>query len=202
MEFNKSNRFNNEDQNKNLIHYKGKIGEFYYDPDIWEICKSEIYDRSYLHLKNVHTKNIELPKGLNSCYKMFFNCKLSVNFTLGDNFDTSNITDMENMFCNCTMPKKFSLGKNFDTSKVFNMENMFYNCLLSENFSLGEKFDTSKVKHMYSMFAYCILPNKFDLGKNFNISSLTDINNMFYKCKFSFEFAQKYKDLILKSQQQ
>ena len=175
MEFNKSNRFNNEDQNKNLIHYKGKIGEFYYDPDIWEICKSEIYNRSYLHLKNVHAKNIELPKGLNSCYKMFFNCKLSGNFTLGDNFDTSNITDMENMF---------------------------YNCLLSENFSLGEKFDTSKVKHMYSMFAYCILPNKFDLGKKFNISSLTDINNMFYKCKFSFEFAQKYKDLILKSQQQ
>ena len=55
MEFNKSNRFNdnNENQvNQNLIHYAGEIGEFDYDPNIWEID-------SYNHLR---FKN----KGVNS----------------------------------------------------------------------------------------------------------------------------------------
>ena len=37
MEFNKSNRFKNQNQSKsNLIHYKGEIGEFDYDPNIWK----------------------------------------------------------------------------------------------------------------------------------------------------------------------
>lgn len=35
MEFNKLNRFNTN-ENQNLKHYKGELGEFDYDSSIWE----------------------------------------------------------------------------------------------------------------------------------------------------------------------
>ena len=85
MELNKSNCFNNETQS--LTYYKGEIGEFDYDPNIWEIRND---GRDYLYFKNVYVEDLELPKGLNSCHRMFSACKLPENFTLGNNFNTSN----------------------------------------------------------------------------------------------------------------
>ena len=45
MEFNKSNRFNNNNETtlkQTLIYYKGEIGEFDYDPNIWEISDDSL----------------------------------------------------------------------------------------------------------------------------------------------------------------
>ena len=42
----------------------------------------------------------------------------------GENFDTSNVTDMSYMFYRCSYLTKIDLA-NFDTSKVTNYSNMF-----------------------------------------------------------------------------
>ena len=44
MEFSKSNRFNDDENqvNKNLVHYKGVLEEFDYDPIIWEIVNNHL----------------------------------------------------------------------------------------------------------------------------------------------------------------
>ena len=62
MEFNKSNRFNNENQKEeksNLMHYAGKAGEFDYDCTIWEISCNHLRFRN----RKVESlpKNLELP---------------------------------------------------------------------------------------------------------------------------------------------
>ena len=184
MEFNKSNRFNdnNESQaNQNLIHYAGEIGEFDYDPNIWEI--SDYFGRKYLHFRNVYVENLELPKGLTSCYRMFDFCKLPENFTLGDKFNTVNVTDMRSMFEDCEIPEGFSLGEKFDTSHVTNMSAMFMHCELPAGFTLGDNFDTSSVKDMTAMFSKCSLPEGFTLGEKFNTSSVKIMKAMFEFCK-------------------
>lgn len=86
---------------------------------------------------------------------------LSKDFSLGDKFDTSNVTDMSYMFSGEVAFNEgsrvinFSFGDKFDTSSVTNMSGMFgedgkYNA--TKNFSLGDKFDTSNVTDMSYMF--------------------------------------------------
>lgn len=76
-------------------------------------------------------------------------------FTLGEHFDTSNVTDMSDMFSYCSLSYGFSLGEHFTTSNVTSMVGMFYACKLPEGFSLGEHFDTSNVTDMRWMFEKC-----------------------------------------------
>lgn len=55
---------------------------------------------------------------------------------------------MQGMFQDCEMPVGFSLGNKFDTSNVTNMRGMFNGCKMPVGFSLGDKFDTSNVTYM------------------------------------------------------
>ena len=59
---------------------------------------------------------------------MFKDCKLPAGFSLGDHFDTSNVTDMCTMFYNCVMPKGFNLGEQFSTDGVVSMQHIFDGC--------------------------------------------------------------------------
>lgn len=90
---------------KNLVHYKGKIGEFDYDPNIWEISKGYCYD--CLKFKNVYVEDLELPKGLISCANMFEDCILPEKFTLGEEFIITDEVETEDMFKDCQMPNSF-----------------------------------------------------------------------------------------------
>ena len=144
-------------------HYKGSFGECNYDSRIFVVCKShnDSEDITFLHYKEDCGLFPYVPEGYTSCYGMFKDCKLPKGFTLGNNFDTSNVTDMRAMFSYCELPKGFTLGDNFDTSKVRNMSYMFYGCKLSEDFALGDKFDISNVIDMTCMFYECSLPEDF-----------------------------------------
>ena len=100
MEFNKSKCFNNDNNenivNKNLIHYAGEIGEFDYDPNIWEIIDNHLMFKN----KNIISlpENLELPKGCINTSYMFIGCKSLTDITSLQNWDTSNITDTSYMF--------------------------------------------------------------------------------------------------------
>ena len=118
----------------NLVHYEGELGIFDYDPEEFEVRK--IWYHEYLHYHG-NGKSVDLPKGCTNTSYMFFECKLPEGFSLGEDFNTGKVTDMEHMFSCCKLPKGFSLGKHFDTSNVTIMSGMFRSCRLPEGFSLG-----------------------------------------------------------------
>ena len=94
-------------------------------------------------------------------------------------FDTSKVTTMSSMFQGCSGLASLDVS-NFNTANVTNMYAMFYNCsgLTSLNVL---NFDTSKVTNMAYMFAWCSKLTSLDVS-NFNTSSVTSMAYMFYNC--------------------
>lgn len=104
---------------------------------------------------------------------------------LGDNFDTSNVVDMEAMFNGIDF-STINLGDKFYTNSVENMSCMFseVNTNITNNFTLnlGDKFDTSNVTDMSWMFTHLgRISNGFtlNLGDNFDTSNVTNMEYMF-----------------------
>lgn len=98
--------------------------------------------------------------------------------TLGDNFITKNVTNMEGMFRKVYNVRTLNLGANFDTSKVTNMFAMFEGGYYLENLILGDKFKTDEVTNMSRMFAGCWYVKDIDFSK-FNTKNVTDMSYMF-----------------------
>ena len=97
--------------------------------------------------------------------------------TLGSNFDTKNVTNMEGMFSRIYNLRNLDLGDKFDTSKVTNMAKMFYANSV-ETFKIGNKFNTENVTDMNMMFAGCSNMKDFDLS-GFNTKNVTNMYGMF-----------------------
>ena len=97
-----------------LIHYQGELGDFWYDPNEFEI---EHTKNDTLHYKG-NDLSVSLPEGYIDTRGVFEGCELPEGFTLGDKFDTSKVTSMEGVFSNCKLPEGFSLGEQFDISKL------------------------------------------------------------------------------------
>ena len=76
--------------------------------------------------------------------------------------------------------KTIYFGDNFDTSNVTNMANMFSNCHSLTNLDLS-CFNTSKVTNMIRMFDGCKNLVYLDLSY-FHASSATTTTNMFKNC--------------------
>lgn len=175
------NRMNLFDADEKLIHYEGELGIFDYDPEEFEV--RYFFGEMYLHYCGMG-KFVNLPKGCVSTRLMFNECILPAGFSLGPNFDTSEVTNMVYMFKDCELPAGFSFGDRFNTSKVINMRTMFYRCSMPEGLSLGENFDTSSVTDMYAMFAFCKMPKNFTLGDKFEIYNARRLDDMFRECTY------------------
>mgnify|MGYP005759002617 CR=1 FL=1 len=115
----------------------------------------------------------------NSGY-LFYNFKSLQKITFGDNFDTSNVTNMQLMFSNCGSLTTFDLS-NFDTSKVTSMNSMFSNCGSLTTLDLSN-FDTSKVTSMGPMFLGCSNLTTLDVS-DWDTSKVTDMSSMFSGCR-------------------
>ena len=113
---------------------------------------------------------------------MFQNCSSLTSLDLGNNFDTSSVTNMSSMFYNCTSLTSLELGDSFNTSKVTNMNGMFQNCSSLTSLDLKDKFDTSNVTDMYSMFKNCSSLTSLELGVNFDTSKVKNMSYMFSSC--------------------
>lgn len=113
-----------DNRKSKVSHYEGRLGVFDYDPEEFEL--QEFCYEYYLHYCG-KGKSVDLPKGCIDTSYMFAECELPPDFTLGPDFDTSNVTNMSRMFLKCILPENFSLGEKFDTSKVTDMEA----CLMS-----------------------------------------------------------------------
>ena len=97
------------------------------------------------------------------------------------NFDTSNVTNMSGMFLGCASLKTLDVS-NFDTSNVTNMSGMFYDCGSLSSLDLSN-FKTSNVANMLGMFEFCYGLRSIKVSDSFNTSKVTDMSSMFYKCE-------------------
>ena len=111
-------------------------------------------------------------RNYNGKYKKYNSVKFS------PNFNTSNVTDMNDMFYLCERLSSLDVSS-FDTSNVTDMHGMFYYCRSLTSLDLSN-FNTSKVTDMSKMFSACNLAN-FNLS-NFNTSNVINMNNMFSGC--------------------
>lgn len=168
-----------------LDTYKGVLGEFSYDTDLWELKSLTSRCREYLHWRGA--SNIcSLPEGCVDTSLMFSNCKLGEDFRF-ENFNTSEVVRMEGMFFNANLPKNFSLNA-LDTRNVKRMNTMFAGVKFPEGFSFGDTFDTSNVLNMDSMFYHSVFCDSFNLGKNFNTRKVKFANKMFKGAFFNLDF--------------
>ena len=106
-------------------------------------------------------------------------CALHLSFINFTNFDSSEVTNMENLFENAEKLKTISFN-NFNTSKVTSFKNMFKNCedLVSLDLS---SFDTKNVEYMDYMFANCQKLNYLNI-ENFITNKVQTMEAMFYYC--------------------
>ena len=173
------NLFSGEEKS-NLIHYEGVLGVFDYDPREFEVVVRVDASECLRYCGN--GKSVDLPDGCINTRHMFVCCRFPDGFSLGKNFDTSKVTNMEGMFKECRLPEGFSLGEHFNTSNVTDMSGMFESCKLPGDFSLGEHFDTSNVAYMSRMFECCELSENFSLGEYFDTSNVISMKHMFFRC--------------------
>lgn len=110
---------------------------------------------------------------------MFSGCNTLTDLDLS-HFNTSNVTNMSYMFYVCNKLKSLNL-KTFNTSKVTDMNNMFRGCNVLTDLDLSN-FNTSNVTDMSSMFSYCNELKSLDLS-SFNTSNVKKTMNMFQKCE-------------------
>ena len=96
------------------------------------------------------------------------------------NFDTSQVTNMNNMFDGMTNLTTLNLS-NFNTSKVTNMRFMFFHVSNLTSLNLSN-FDTSKVTNMSNMFSGLSSLTSLNLS-NFNTSQVTDMGYMFWSMR-------------------
>lgn len=115
------------------------------------------------------------------CSEMFYNLRQVTDIDLGDNFNTSNVMNMNSMFGGCRALVSLKFGNKFDTSSVTNMEGMFGDCWSITHLDLSV-FNTSNVIEMRGMFGNCESLTSIDLS-NFNTSNVTDMRQMFSYCK-------------------
>lgn len=96
-----------------------------------------------------------------------------------NNFDTSNVTNMENTFSECSGLTSLDVSS-FNTSNVITMHAMFHSCRGLNSLDVSN-FDTSNVSKMDYMFYDCQNLNYLNLG-NFDTSNVTTTNAIFTDC--------------------
>ena len=158
----------------------GKYFEKYYYPDKIYINGKQNFTitNEYYFDKDDNYVILEWNDVIKNCKYMFYFCS-NITEIIFNNFDTSEVTLMNEMFSGCSKLISLDLS-NFKTSKVTSMRNMFSRCSQISSLDLFN-FDTSKVENMWEMFSGCSKLISLIL-RNFNISKVTNILSMFYDC--------------------
>lgn len=169
-----------------LRHYKGSLGEFDYDDDVFRV---EIYNSSDILHYIGNEKTVSLPNGCTSTKYMFSNRSLPKGFSLYEGFDTRDVYNMVGMFYNCDLPDGFSLGSGFNTDDVLIMDDMFRGCHAHSTLNLGPMFSTKHVDFMDRMFAEAKFDNGLILGDNFDTSNVVSMKEMFRACEVGSKFS-------------
>ena len=112
--------------------------------------------------------------------KMFESCSNLESLDLS-NFDTSNVTNMEDMFYKCNILKQIKGINNFKTFNVTTMKGMFQECKELEYLDLSN-FDLSNVKDMREMFKMCHNLKEIKGINKFNMVNNAQKEEIFAEC--------------------
>ena len=138
---------------------------------------------SCLNLSFIKLGNNLNTSNITNMQKMFYDCQNLENI---DNiikfFNTKNVKNMSYMFYGCQKLKKINLRfDNFITSNVIDMSKMFFRCKNLYKIDLNENFITKNVKNMNQMFSYCNNLTELDLSM-FNTENVENMAEMFSFC--------------------
>ena len=191
--------YNEADANGNYDITIGSNNIIYANPSGSNLF-SNLTNVTSIDLSNLDTSGIA---GMNG---MFENDKVLTNIVFGDNFNTSNATNMTAMFRGCNNLTELDL-RMFDTSNVKSMYNMFaesgiknvnlssfvthnldgggmqrmfLNCTKLESLDLSS-FDTSSITNFGKIFYHCTSLKSLNVS-NFNTSNVTNFYDMFNGC--------------------
>ena len=191
--------YNEADANGNYDITIGSNNIIYANPSGSNLF-SNLTNVTSIDLSNLDTSGIA---GMNG---MFENDKVLTNIVFGDNFNTSNATNMTAMFRGCNNLTELDL-RMFDTSNVKSMYNMFaesgiknvnlssfvthnldgggmqrmfLKCTKLESLDLSS-FDTSSITNFEKTFGGCSSLTKLDVS-NFDTSNVTNFYDMFNGC--------------------
>ena len=146
-------------------------------PTLNEVCEFMFYALEALtEIENFENFNSSNVIDMDS---MFAHDKKLVTINLS-NFDTSSAQTFRWLFNNDSSLTSLDVSK-FDTSNVINMDSMFRWCSKLTTLDVSN-FDTSKVETMEGMFSNCQRLTSIDIS-HFNTSSLIDMSSMFSNCK-------------------
>ena len=165
--------YNEADANGNYDITIGSNNIIYANPSGSNLF-SNLTNVTSIDLSNMDTSGIV---GMNG---MFENDKVLTNIVFGDNFNTSNATNMTAMFRGCNNLTELDL-RMFDTSNVKSMYNMFAESGI-KNVNLSS-FVTHNLDGggMQRMFLKCTKLESLDLS-SFDTSSITTFEKIFYHC--------------------
>ena len=110
---------------------------------------------------------------------MFDNCLNLANINNLNNWDTKNITSMQNTFSNCDKLTTLDI-KNWNVDNVTNMREMFYGMYNITELDLSN-WNTSNVTTMNHMFSGCNNLVTINLGV-FNMNKVTNTDGLFLNC--------------------
>ena len=131
------------------------------------------------HLDMIDLRALDTSHVTDMSY-MFYYCGNLKTLTFGEQFDTSNVTNMTEMFSANPALEQLDLTK-FNTSNVTSLQNMFYACRALKSLNLSS-FDTSKVTTMQGLLVECEGLESVDIS-SFDTSQVTNMEAMFKTCK-------------------
>jgi len=100
--------------------------------------------------------------------------------SIGEGFDTTNVTDMHHMFAGLNKIKEIDVDK-IDVSNAKDMSYMFYNCYILENLDLSN-WNAECVENMQNMFSNCDKLSTIIFSENFQTNNVTNMQGAFSNC--------------------
>ena len=124
------------------------------------------------------TNGIRLPK--DSSYMFAYMYELTDIEGIED-FDTSNVTNMESFFNGCEKLQTIDLS-NWKTNKVENMRFLLYSCKALTGIGDLSGWNTANVKDMMGLFGYCMNLSEINGIENWNTENVTNMMWTFTGC--------------------
>ena len=155
------------------LYYYSEVNKIYLNPTSRQMFNG------LSGVTSIDLNGIDTSKATDMAY-MFSECKELKSLDLS-NWDTGNVTYMFRMFWDDYELSTITFGSNFNTSNVTSMDDMFNGCNKLTSIDLSS-FDTSNVTTMENMFMDCESLTSLDLSSFNNNTSLTNISRMFYNC--------------------
>ena len=180
--------FEDHKPNNNILEVK-----FIQTKKITNLCY--MFSVSYiLEIKNILYLS---SKYITSMNHMFHRCEYLTSLPEEfSDFDTSNVTNMDNMFGLCTQLEKLPNISKWNTINVKDMRQMFDKCYLLKAAPDISKWNIKNVKNISWIFSECTSLESIPNISQIQFPDGCETRFMFYGCSEKFDIPYKYKNKV------